>query len=293
VRPYTQAAEKFVRLSLRLDVLRTGELSPREQNTLIHLLCRDEREKPDDGWLVFSHTELTLATAWPVGKERVYQVLKSLADRDWIEFEPPPAGRPPRDTEPMMKVRLRRAAVFTKSPHGKHLNLSDYSGGPSDFERVETPASARENAEMGDGSFRISEPFSSNSKYLRSRSLSSSRTKTNLEGQVSQADIDEIYAYWRKVCWKTRSSYSRASEARIEKIRDRLREFSVADLKRALDGVACDDWEKRPRYNDLTIVFKSREAVERFIDMADAPPGRVSSAVERYMRDRQRKAEVE
>lgn len=98
-----------------------------------------------------------------------------------------------------------------------------------------------------------------------------------VQGNLCAADaaaVREIYGHWRQVCGKTNARYDSISPARRDKIAKRLTEFSADELKRAIDGVALDPWDERPRHNDLTIVFRSREQVERFLGFAENPPRR-------------------
>jgi DNA-binding MarR family transcriptional regulator len=81
--------------------------------------------------------------------------------------------------------------------------------------------------------------------------------------------IDEVYNYWREQRNKARSTYDKISDARRKKLATRLGEFSVEDLKRAIDGVACDPWPDRANHDDITIIFRSHEQVEKFLDLAE------------------------
>lgn len=85
-------------------------------------------------------------------------------------------------------------------------------------------------------------------------------------------EINRVYAHWRTARGKTRATYDTISAARAQKIRTRLGEFSADDLCRAIDGVASDPWKERHLHDDLTVVFRSREQVEKFLDLAATPP---------------------
>lgn len=98
--------------------------------------------------------------------------------------------------------------------------------------------------------------------------------KESLPKQPSpRGEVGAIYTHWREVCGKTSGWYDKISPNRESKIRARLKEFSAIELCRALDGVARDPWEERPDNNDLTIVFRSREQVEKFLELAEKPAG--------------------
>lgn len=81
------------------------------------------------------------------------------------------------------------------------------------------------------------------------------------------SDIQVVYDHWRRARGKTRASYDRMSVGRRDKIKARLREFTVQDLLTAIDNVANDPWPDRPRHDDLTVLFRSRERVEAFLEM--------------------------
>lgn len=100
------------------------------------------------------------------------------------------------------------------------------------------------------------------------------------ENGVTKDPVAAVYAYWRSARNKTRANYERISPRRRQKIECRLREFSVEDLCAAIDGVARDPWDERHLHDDLTVIFRSQEQVERFLDMRAAAivPGRVTAA---------------
>lgn len=104
-----------------------------------------------------------------------------------------------------------------------------------------------------------------------SESETDKKSATHSPQQVPE-DVQIVYDHWREVCGKTDSRYERLSPGRKQKINARLREYTVDQLCRAIDGVALDDWPDRQRYNDLTIIFANRERVDRFLGFADSPP---------------------
>lgn len=80
-----------------------------------------------------------------------------------------------------------------------------------------------------------------------------------------------IYDHWRAARGKTRSTYDTMSTERRRKIAARLKEFTEAQLIQAIDGVGRDPWPDRSKHDDITVIFRSREQVERFLEMGDAP----------------------
>ena len=87
----------------------------------------------------------------------------------------------------------------------------------------------------------------------------------------SKDDVRTVYDHWRSVRDKSDPRYERISDERRKKVQARLREFSVNELCRALDAVAHDDWPERARHDDLTVLFKNRESVDRWLELADKP----------------------
>lgn len=111
------------------------------------------------------------------------------------------------------------------------------------------------------------------SKALAQRKQAASAS-VSVSNSVSK-ELQEVYDYWRERLGKTDARYAkRIAPNRKNKIAARLREFSVDELKRAIDGVALDPWEDRPRHNDLTVVFRSQEQVEKFLAIAENPTPR-------------------
>jgi hypothetical protein len=92
--------------------------------------------------------------------------------------------------------------------------------------------------------------------------------------QKAQSDlasaIQEVYEHWRQATGKARA---RLSPDRAQKIRARLASdgFSVADLKRAVDGALsspyhCGENETGTTYLDIRTIFRNCEVVEGHIE---------------------------
>jgi hypothetical protein len=95
------------------------------------------------------------------------------------------------------------------------------------------------------------------------------REEEKEQNDAANADVQAVYDHWRVKLGKTDARYAkRITPNRRKKIAARLREFTSEELIRAIDGVALDPWQDRPRHNDLTIVFRSQENVEKFIELA-------------------------
>ncbi len=81
-----------------------------------------------------------------------------------------------------------------------------------------------------------------------------------------------VYNHWCVARGKTDPRYQRISDGRRKKIQARLREFTEAELCAAIDAVARDPWPERPHHDDLTVIFRSREQVDRFLEMRNGTP---------------------
>ena len=80
-------------------------------------------------------------------------------------------------------------------------------------------------------------------------------------------DVVKVYEYWRQARGRTRKNYEQMSPNRRRKIETRLKEFSVDDLCQAIANVDNDPWEDRPKHDDIMVIFRNKEQVERFLEM--------------------------
>lgn len=102
-------------------------------------------------------------------------------------------------------------------------------------------------------------------------------SESEVEEQIANAissttsqRVGRIYAHWRDVRKKTDPRYNRLIDSRRSKIVARLRDgFTEEQLIEALDAVANDPWEERWRHDDIATLFKSAEAVDRFLAFGD------------------------
>lgn len=95
----------------------------------------------------------------------------------------------------------------------------------------------------------------------------------SVDSEVNIRDaVEDVYTYWREQRGRSRGNYDKISPARRKKIETRLREFTPEELIVAIDGVAADPWEDRHFHDDITVVFRSREQVEKFIALAETTP---------------------
>lgn len=99
---------------------------------------------------------------------------------------------------------------------------------------------------------------------------------------ASAADVQRIFDHWKAARGKTRATLT---ENRRSKIKARLRDFSADELTRCIDGVALDPWEDRPRHDDLTVVLRNSEQVEKFLSFHDQPGGKKAWNAEAWIRN--------
>jgi hypothetical protein len=97
--------------------------------------------------------------------------------------------------------------------------------------------------------------------------------EANASISVAETDTAEqrIFDHWQQ---QRRKPRARFTANRRKKIQARLKDFTEPDLFRAIDGVAFDPWNDRHLHDDLTVIFRNAEQVEKFLALADDPPAR-------------------
>jgi hypothetical protein len=96
-----------------------------------------------------------------------------------------------------------------------------------------------------------------------------------LRSPVTGGPVTEVFEHWRKVVpGKSRHALT---PGRRSKIQTRLKEFSVEDLKRAIDQAARDpflngDNDREKSFTDFKTIFRNREKVEELLEDAARPP---------------------
>lgn len=98
------------------------------------------------------------------------------------------------------------------------------------------------------------------------------REPLNLEGPLaitSTAEIETVYNHWRSTLGKSDSRYDTISPQRRDKIRARLKNgFTVEQLCTVFSLAAKDTWPDRKRHSDITVLLRSHETVDRWLDRA-------------------------
>lgn len=86
------------------------------------------------------------------------------------------------------------------------------------------------------------------------------------------ADVSEVFVYWQE---KLNHGRKTLTDDRRKIIQSRLHSFTAADLKKAIDGAAKDDFlcgrnDRGRRYTDFSTIFRNDSKVENLIEYADA-----------------------
>jgi hypothetical protein len=90
------------------------------------------------------------------------------------------------------------------------------------------------------------------------------------------ASVQEVFEHWVAVTGRD-AARTQLTPTRRDKIKARLKESSVADLKRAIDGVMKSEHHRsKAEYTDLTSCFRSAERVENHIARANGSGGRTN-----------------
>lgn len=197
----------------------------------------------------------TIASKTRLAKTHVSETVTRMAEEGLIEVRKAQRGR--------VRINVYRVVL-------DGVDEPDYDRLPFDlsepFTTSEIPKSSN-----GDG-FGSTELTGSDLQGLRARVPFPDPKESTPKETVAR-----IYAHWRSARGKTHARYNTISPKRLAKIKTRLKEFTEDDLIRAIDGVAKDPWPERCHNDDLELIFRSRDQVEKFLDLAD----RIDVPVER------------
>lgn len=98
--------------------------------------------------------------------------------------------------------------------------------------------------------------------------------------------VVEVFLYWQKIMG---TEQAKLSPKRMAKIKARLKEYSVAQIKEAIDGCKKSGWhmgqnKDKKKYNDIELICREPEKVDAFLSGAAAEKGHVviSANGERY-----------
>jgi len=111
--------------------------------------------------------------------------------------------------------------------------------------------------------------------YIEPAQLTS-RTNQVEPAEKPPSPVVEVFDYWKT---KLNHSTARCSEDRKRLINGRLKEgYSVADLKRAIDGCAASEWhrgknDRNRAFDGLDLILRNGSHVDKFIALVPATNG--------------------
>lgn len=108
---------------------------------------------------------------------------------------------------------------------------------------------------------------SSVSETLETTNTNTNTTSTDLS---PGGDVATVFQHWKQVMGRTAA---KLTLKRAQLIKARLRDSTVDELLMAVDGCAASAWhmgrnDRRTRFDDLTLICRDREHVERFLELA-------------------------
>jgi hypothetical protein len=165
------------------------------------------------------------------------------------------------------------SSLLGSSPASSPLFLADYSK----EERLEgQDPRAREGAQKDQPTSMRTRPRTTTADTARTTTADTARTTTadTAADKDRRAQVRDIFEYWVTV--RTRrlgltGPPPRASTERTKKIRARLAEYSVVDIKRAIDGMLSNDFNLDKGFTDIELCCRNSTNLERYRDQAPPP----------------------
>ena len=113
------------------------------------------------------------------------------------------------------------------------------------------------------------------------------KNKTELGRKIHTALVVEVFEYWKTTMGKKRSVLD---TKRHRDIAWGIAVYNVETCKQAIDGCASSAWHmgqnrNKTVYNDITLIFRDAEHVEKFLDMYDDNVSSNKGAKERWLND--------
>jgi len=91
----------------------------------------------------------------------------------------------------------------------------------------------------------------------------------------NKGDVRDVFEYWQTQHGKQRSKLDANRHGKIERA---LREYSISDLKHAIDGCLKSDFNmgrdprsKGRKHNDIELICRDAKHIEGFMELYDAP----------------------
>jgi len=79
------------------------------------------------------------------------------------------------------------------------------------------------------------------------------------------SDTQEIFDYWVLVMGKD-PKRTKLSTERRKKINDRLKDYSIGDIKQAIDGCRSNEYNMQNGYNDIELICRNSAKLESYRD---------------------------
>ena len=102
------------------------------------------------------------------------------------------------------------------------------------------------------------------------------QSKTKLAQTIPQSQIEEVFSYWKETMGKKRAVLD---IARTRDIGWAIAVWGIDGARDAIDGCKASAWHmgknaSKTVYNDVTLIFRDAEHVERFQEILDKSTGR-------------------
>jgi hypothetical protein len=93
-------------------------------------------------------------------------------------------------------------------------------------------------------------------------------------GEVPEEEILNVYTYWAQVMRPNRKRLPVLDEKRRLKVAAAIADYGVSECRRAIDGCARSDFhmgrnKQKKRHDDLELIFRDQNHVERFLAFAE------------------------
>ena len=93
--------------------------------------------------------------------------------------------------------------------------------------------------------------------------------------KVPEAEVNEVYEYWCTVMRPGRTRVPGLDVKRSLKVAAAIADYGVDECKAAIDGCAASDFhmgrnKQKKRYDDLELIFRDQDHVERFLSYGGA-----------------------
>ena len=93
--------------------------------------------------------------------------------------------------------------------------------------------------------------------------------------KVPEAEVNEVYEYWSTVMRPGRTRVPSLDAKRRLKVASAIADYGVDECKAAIDGCAASDFhmgrnKQKKRYDDLELIFRAQDHVERFLSYGGA-----------------------